>query len=112
MVLFSLFCFSYNLITLFLFHALLHWRDVDSHVFNFFFYFYVHVYMCTIYVQCPQRSEEDVRYSGDEVTASYGLCMVSGNRTLSLHEEQVLISAELSLQPYTYVLFPVLGVEC
>lgn len=78
-----------------------------------FFYFYVHVCMCTIYVQCPQRSEEeDVRYSGDEVAASYGLLYGFWEQNSSLHEEQVFISAELSLQPYTYVLFPVLGVEC
>lgn len=117
LALFSLFCFFYNLITLFLFLALLHWRDVDSHVFKFlffcfFFNFYMHVYMCTVYVRCPQRSEEAVGYSGEEVTASYGLPYGCWEQNSSLHEEQVFISAEPSLQPYIRVLLPVLGVEC
>lgn len=65
--------------------------------------------MCS---ECPQRTEEAVRYSREEATASYGLLYGCWEQNSSLHEGQVFISAEPSLQPYIHVFFPVLGIEC
>lgn len=56
------------------------------------------MYMCTTFVQCPQKPKESVRSPETEVTDT---CELNSDH---LQKQHVLLTTELSLQSPTYIL--------